>query len=74
MPHPMMFLFFHNADYRPFTKLAKLSRKCGKIFKSYTYIYPIVSVSGVENIKSLLKNKLKPIQRRLEHSCWEMII
>ncbi|KAL3795357.1 hypothetical protein HJC23_009530 [Cyclotella cryptica] len=46
-------------DYGPFSKLAKLSRKYGKIFKSYAFGYPIVSVSGVDNVKSLLKNEFQ---------------
>lgn len=39
--------------------MGKLSRKYGKIFKSYTYGYPIISVSGVDNVKSLLKNEFQ---------------
>lgn len=54
-----MFSFFQNSDYGPFAKLAKLSRKYGKIFKSYTYGYPIISVSGVDNVKLLLKNEFQ---------------
>lgn len=52
-------IFSGSKDYGPFAKLAKLSRKYGKIFKSYSYGYPIVSVSGVDNVKSLLKNEFQ---------------
>ena len=46
-------------DYGPFAKLGQLSKKYGKIFKTYSYGYPLVSISGVDNIKSLLKNEFR---------------
>lgn len=52
-------IFSGSKEYGPFAKLGQLSKKYGKIFKTYTYGYPLVSVSGVDNIKSLLKNEFK---------------
>jgi cytochrome P450 len=52
-------IFSGSKDYGPFAKLGQLSKKNGKIFKIYSYGYPLVSVSGVDNIKSLLKNEFK---------------
>jgi cytochrome P450 len=46
-------------DYGPFAQLAKLGKKYGKIFKTYCFGYPIVSISGADNIKSLLKNEFQ---------------
>ena len=43
-------------------KIHKLSRKMAKtskIFKSYTFGMPIVSITGMKNVKSCLKNEFK---------------
>ena len=46
-------------SYGPFAGLAKLSKQFGNVFKLYSFSLPIVSVTGMDNIKSLLKNEFK---------------
>lgn len=46
-------------NYGPFYKLFELGKKYGKIYRLYGFGMPIVSVSGKENVKSLLNNEFK---------------
>ena len=46
-------------DYGPLYKLFQLGQKYGKIYRLYGFGMPLVSVSGMENVKSLLKNEFK---------------
>jgi len=49
-------------DYGYMAKVHKLSRKMAntsKIFKSYTFGMPIVSITGMKNVKSALKKEFK---------------
>ncbi|KAK1738865.1 cytochrome P450 family protein [Skeletonema marinoi] len=52
-------LFDGNKDYGPFVTSWQLGQKYGKIFKTYFAGFPIVNVSGKDNIKALLKNEFK---------------
>lgn len=52
-------IFSGTKEYGPFAKLRQLSKKSGTIFKTYAYGYPLVSVSGADNIRSLLKYEFK---------------
>lgn len=55
-------LFSGSKEYGPIAGLHKLCQKMAgsDIFKTYTFGMPIVSVSGVDNIKSLLKYEFRP--------------
>lgn len=54
------FNFMHGQkNYGPFAKLFELGQKYGKIYRLYGFGMPIVSVSGKENVKSLLSNEFK---------------
>eukprot|EP00585_Thalassiosira_rotula_P002445 CAMPEP_0196132764 /NCGR_PEP_ID=MMETSP0910-20130528/2253_1 /TAXON_ID=49265 /ORGANISM="Thalassiosira rotula, Strain GSO102" /LENGTH=619 /DNA_ID=CAMNT_0041392401 /DNA_START=20 /DNA_END=1879 /DNA_ORIENTATION=- len=52
-------IFGGSKEYGPFVGLAKLSQKFDGIFKVYSFGLPIVSVAGVDNIKSLLKQEFQ---------------
>jgi len=55
-------LFSGTKDYGYMAKVHKLSRKMAntsKIFKSYTFGMPIVSITGMKNVKSALKKEFK---------------
>jgi cytochrome P450 len=45
--------------YGPFYKPWQLGQKYGKIWRAYFAGYPLISVSGADNIKSFLKNEFK---------------
>ncbi|KAL7470901.1 hypothetical protein ACHAXS_011183 [Conticribra weissflogii] len=48
-------------DYGPFAALGKLAKKNNAdVWKTYSFGLPLVSVSGVDNIKSLLKHEFLP--------------
>ena len=46
-------------EYGPMYKLLQLGQKYGKIYRLYGLGMPLVSVSGKENVKALLKNEFK---------------
>ena len=46
-------------EYGPMYKLLQLGQKYGKIYRLYGLGMPLVSVSGKDNIKALLKNEFK---------------
>ena len=52
-------LFAGKKSYGPFATAWKLGQKYGKIFKAYFAGFPVIFVSGADNIKSLLKNEFK---------------
>ncbi|KAL9180525.1 hypothetical protein ACHAXT_010978 [Thalassiosira profunda] len=49
-------LFAGAKDYGPFAGFGKISQKWGSVFRTYSLGMPVVSVSGVDSIKSVLKN------------------
>eukprot|EP00984_Skeletonema_dohrnii_P000342 scaffold115_cov128-Skeletonema_dohrnii-CCMP3373.AAC.2 len=46
-------------EYGPMYKLLQLGQKYGKIYRLYGLGMPLVSVSGKENVKALVKNEFK---------------
>ncbi|KAL7543717.1 hypothetical protein ACHAXR_013002 [Thalassiosira sp. AJA248-18] len=53
-------VFGGSKDYGPYAALASLGKKFGAVFKTYTFGMPIVSISGVDNIKSALSHESRP--------------
>jgi len=48
-------------DYGPFAALGKLAQKNkSDVWKTYSFGIPLVSVSGVEHVKTLLKHEFQP--------------
>ena len=72
-------LFEGSKSYGPFYQLWQMGKNYGKIFRLYTFGVPVVSVSGKDNVKTLLKNEFKGEGRGIgtkmvggEHNLGEM--